>query len=233
MNSSKVGKSYSGNADNKVLQYTLSSTTPAHPVQQELLKETLATFKEARMIGAPECLALNAGIIRSKHAKKILDIGVFTGASALASALAFSDKSDPDCQVIACDVTNKYEEFARRFWKKAGVEDKIQLIVAPATETLESLIKDNQAGTFDFAFIDADKSNYDNYYEKCLVLMKQGGVIAFDNTLWYGKVLADSGDTTEDTEALRKLNEKLAHDVDRVHVVQLNVGDGYTMAVKL
>ena len=102
-----------------------------------------------------------------------------------------------------------------------------------ATETLESLIKDNQAGTFDFAFIDADKSNYDNYYEKCLVLMKQGGVIAFDNTLWYGKVLADSGDTTEDTEALRKLNEKLAHDVDRVHVVQLNVGDGYTMAVKL
>ena len=92
MNVSKVGKSYSGNADNKVLHYTLSSTTPAHAVQQELLKETLATYKEARMIGAPECLALNAGIIRAKNAKKILDIGVFTGASALASALAFSDK---------------------------------------------------------------------------------------------------------------------------------------------
>ena len=95
------------------------------------------------------------------------------------------------------------------------------------------MIKDNQAGTFDFAFIDADKSNYDTYYEKCLILMKQGGVIAFDNTLWSGKVLADSGDTSDDTEALRKLNEKLAHDIDRVHVVQLNVGDGYTMAVKL
>ena len=92
MNVSKVGKSYSENADNKVLHYTLSSTTPAHPVQQELLKETLATYRKARMIGAPECLALNAATIRSKNAKKILDIGVFTGASALAAALAFSDK---------------------------------------------------------------------------------------------------------------------------------------------
>ena len=95
------------------------------------------------------------------------------------------------------------------------------------------MIEDNQAGTFDFAFIDADKSNYDKYYEKCLILMRQGGVIAFDNTLWSGRVLSDSGDTTEDTAALRRLNEKLAHDVNRVHVVQLNVGDGYTMAVKL
>ena len=127
----KVGKSYSGNADNKVLQYCIAHTTPDHPVQQELLKETLASYKEARMLGAPECLALNAAIIRSKNAKKILDIGVFTGASALASALAFSNKSDPECQVIACDVTDKYEEFARRFWDKAGVEDKIQLRIAP------------------------------------------------------------------------------------------------------
>ena len=102
-----------------------------------------------------------------------------------------------------------------------------------ASDTLQNLINDNQAGTFDFAFIDADKSSYDTYYEKCLILMKQGGVIAFDNTLWSGKVLPDSGDTTEDTEALRKLNAKLANDVSRVHVVQLNVGDGYTMAVKL
>ena len=95
------------------------------------------------------------------------------------------------------------------------------------------MIQDNQAGTFDFAFIDADKSNYDTYYEKCLTLMKSGGVIAFDNTLWSGNVLPDSGDTTCDTEALRRLNTKLANDVSRVHVVQLNVGDGYTMAVKL
>merc|ERR1711994_57762 len=131
MEQNKVGKSYYSNAGNKVLQYCIESTTPDHPIQKELLKETLATYKEARMIGAPECLALNAGMIRAKNAKKILDIGVFTGASALASALAFSDRSDPACQVIACDVTNKYEEFAKRFWTKAGVEDKIQLRVAP------------------------------------------------------------------------------------------------------
>ena len=175
--------------------------------------------------------------------------------------------SDPECQVIACDVTNKYEEFARRFWKKAGVDHLITFRIAPgiklgistarpgytyyfyniyymnlfifcifqysASKTLDDLISDKKNGTFDFAFIDADKSNYDTYYEKCLVLMKRGGVIAFDNTLWSGKVLSDSGDTTEDTQALRKLNHKLANDVARVHVVQLNVGDGYTMAVKI
>ena len=95
------------------------------------------------------------------------------------------------------------------------------------------MIKDSQSGTFDFAFIDADKTNYDTYYEKCLTLMKCGGVIAFDNTLWSARVLPDSGDTSEDTEALRRLNNKLANDVGRVYVVQLNVGDGYTMAVKL
>ena len=102
-----------------------------------------------------------------------------------------------------------------------------------ATDTLDSLIKEGQADTFDFAFIDANKSGYDAYYEKCLTLMKIGGVIAFDNTLWSARVLPDSGDTTEDTVALRNLNTKLANDVKRVHVVQLNVGDGYTMAVKL
>ena len=179
----------------------------------------------------------------------------------------FFNHSDPECQVIACDVTDKYEEFARRFWKKAGVDHLITFRIAPgirlgistvrpgyiyiyykihfmnsfilfifqylASKTLDELISEKKNGTFDFAFIDADKSNYDTYYEKCLVLMKKGGVIAFDNTLWSGKVLSDSGDTTEDTEALRKLNHKLANDVARVHVVQLNVGDGYTMAVKI
>ena len=95
------------------------------------------------------------------------------------------------------------------------------------------MIKDHQDGTFDFAFIDADKTNYDNYYERCLTLMKVGGVIAFDNTLWSARVLPDSGDTSDSTQALRRLNDKLANDVNRVHVVQLNVGDGYTMAVKL
>ena len=102
-----------------------------------------------------------------------------------------------------------------------------------ASETLDKLIGENQSGTFDFAFIDADKPNYDTYYEKCLILLKTGGVIAFDNTLWSAKVLPDSGDNTEGTVALRKLNDKLANDTGRVHAVQLNVGDGYTMVVKL
>ena len=109
----------------------------------------------------------------------------------------------------------------------------ILLTLILASETLDKLISENQSGTFDFAFIDADKSNYDAYYEKCLILLKTGGVIAFDNTLWSAKVLPDSGDNTEDTEALRRLNDKLANDIGRVHAVQLNVGDGYTMVVKL
>ena len=128
----------------------------------------------AIMHGSPEVLALNTLTVRSKSAKRVLDIGTFTGASALAAALGFSD---PDSKVITCDVNSNHLELAKRHWRIAGVEDKIQFELGPATETLERLIDQGQAGTYDFAFIDADKVSYDDYYEKCLTLLKSGGVL--------------------------------------------------------
>ena len=122
---------------------------------------------------------------------------------------------------------------AKPYWKEAGIEHKIDLIIAPATKTLQQLLDAGQGNTFDFAFIDADKSGYDAYFELCLQLLRPGGVIAFDNTLWYGKVLKDPEACDEDTLALKHLNDKLAKDQNRSFVVQLNVGDGYTIAVKL
>ena len=122
---------------------------------------------------------------------------------------------------------------AKTYWKQAGIDHKVDLTIAPASQTLQKLLDAGQEGTFDFAFIDADKSGYDAYFELCLQLLRPGGVIAFDNTLWYGKVLKDPEACDEDTLALKHLNDKLARDQNRSFVVQLNVGDGYTIAVKL
>ena len=134
--------------------------------------------------------------------------------------------------MVACDVSEDFTNIARKFWAEAGVAHKVKLTIAPATETLQHLLDVGEADTFDFAFIDADKSNYDNYYELCLQLMRKGGIIALDNTLWRGLVLPTSSDHTPDTLALRALNHKLAAD-SRVVTVQMNVGDGYTLVTKL
>ena len=122
---------------------------------------------------------------------------------------------------------------AKSYWKQAGIEQKVDLNIAPATETLQKLLDDGQEGTFDFAFIDADKAGYDDYYELCLKLLRSGGIIAFDNTLWSSKVLKPAEACDDTTLVLKRLNDKLAKDHDRSFVVQLNVGDGYTIAVKL
>jgi len=197
-----------------------------HPVQLKLVEETLQHAR-SRMMGAPEVVNVNALLIRSLLAKKVIDVGVFTGASSLAAALALPE----DGVVVACDVSEDFTKIAQKYWKEAGVEHKVKLKIAPAADTLNSLLDSGEENTFDFAFIDADKTGYDTYFELCLRLLRQGGIIAFDNTLWDGRVL-DDAEQSEDTVALKKLNEKLSKD-SRVQTVIMNIGDGYTLVTKL
>merc|ERR1719225_1389153 len=202
MDQRKVTKSYE--RDDPIKNYCLASSTPRNPVQQKLMQETIQ-LERGRMLGAPEVLALNTLLIQSLGAKKVLDVGVFTGASSLAAALALPK----DGCVVACDIADTHSEMARRHWAEAGVADIIKLEIAPATETLANLITAGQENTFDFAFIDADKEGYDDYYELCLKLIRKGGIIAFDNTLQGGAVV-NAEAIRPGVGAVRKLNEKIA-----------------------
>merc|ERR1712038_1802516 len=220
----KVFKSYQ--EEDPVKNYCLANSTPRHPVQLKLMQETMK-LKRGRMLGAPEVLALNSLLVQSLGAKKVLDVGVFTGASALAAALALPK----DGCVVACDISDTHSEMARLHWAEAGVADIIKLKIAPATETLGNLVAEGQGNTFDFAFIDADKEGYDDYYELCLKLIRKGGIIAFDNTLLGGAVVNVESQRPA-VGAVRKLNEKIGKD-GRVRAVLMNIGDGYTLCVKL
>merc|ERR1712241_180574 len=220
----KVLKSYQ--EVDPVKEYCLANSTVPHSVQLKLQQETLK-LQNGRMLGAPEVLALNTLLVQSLAAKKVLDVGVFTGASSLAAALALPK----DGEVIACDVSDTHSELARRHWSEAGVADIIKLVVAPATETLDMLIESGQENSFDFAFIDADKEGYDTYFEQCLKLIRKGGIIAFDNTLLGGAVI-NSESQRPGVVAVRKLNEKIGKDA-RVRAVQMDIGDGYTLCAKL
>lgn len=219
-----VAKSYRTN--DPVKDYCIKHSSPLHPVQLRLLEETLS-HSRSRMMGAPEVVSMNALLINSLRAKKVLDVGVFTGMSSLAAALALP----ADGLVVACDVSDEFTRIASRFWAEAGVQDKVRLVLAPASQTMGDLVEKGEGGTFDFAFIDADKGGYDSYYELCLTLLRQGGIIAIDNTLWSGRVIGDE-DQSQDTLALRKLNAKIAAD-GRVRAVMMNIGDGYTLVTKL
>ena len=160
------------------------------------------------------------------QAKKVLEVGVFTGYSALVVARALPEEGT----LIACDVSEEWTSIGRRYWQEAGVAHKIDLRIAPALQTLDGLLADGHGGTFDFAFIDADKTNYDAYFERILQLLRPYGLIAIDNTLWGGQV-ADETVQDEDTVALRALNAKLRDD-PRVALSVLPVGDGLTLALK-
>jgi predicted O-methyltransferase YrrM len=175
---------------------------------------------------SPEQGQFMALLARLIDAKRTLEIGVFTGYSAMSVALALP----PGGKIIACDVSEEWTAMARRHWEKAGVAGKIDLRLAPALQTLDKLIADGAAGTFDFAFIDADKSNYPGYYERCLALVRRRGLIAVDNTLWSGAV-ADPGNDERDTLAIRAFNDAV-HKDDRVEMSLLPVGDGLTLALK-
>jgi len=195
------------------------------PVQKRLRAETAKLPMAGMQIG-PDQGALLALLVRLIGAKRTIEIGTFTGYSALAVAQALPQGG----KVIACDVSKEWTSIGQRYWKEAGVADRIDLRLAPAVETLKGLLSGGGAGSFDFAFIDADKSNYDAYYELCLQLVRVNGLIAVDNVLWSGAVLNDKK-RDADTDALRALNLKIRDDA-RVDSVLLTVGDGLTLARK-
>jgi len=190
------------------------------------LREETASHPHANMQISPEQGQFMALLMHLIGARRTLEVGVFTGYSSLAVALALPD----DGRVIACDVNEEWTSIARRYWREASMDRKIDLRIRPALETLDDLIATGQGGRFDFAFIDADKHNYANYYERALVLVRRGGLIAVDNVLWSGRVL-DANDNDVDTRAIREFNEKLLTD-DRVWLSMLPVRDGLTLACK-
>ena len=205
--------------------YVVGHSVREHPVLGELRAVT-ASMPHAQMQIGPDQGALMALLVKLLGARRTLEIGVFTGYSALAVALALP----ADGKVVACDVSEEWTAVARRHWEKAGVAAKIDLRLGRALTTLDALVAAGGAGTFDFAFIDADKQGYAAYYERCLVLLRRGGLVAVDNTLWSGAVI-DPKDASADTVALRAFNEALAGDA-RVDLAMLTVGDGLTLAMK-
>jgi predicted O-methyltransferase YrrM len=211
--------------DETLYNYLLSVSLQEAEVLKQLRKAT-ATLPMSIMQIAPEQGQFMALLIKLIGAKKTLDIGVFTGYSTLVIALALPE----DGKIVACDIDQRYTEIARQYWQQAQVNHKIDLRIAPALETLNGLIDRGQENTFDFAFIDADKNNYSNYYEQALKLIRPGGLIAIDNVLWSGKV-ADPKDTDKRTIAIRELNQKL-HQDPRVNISLLPIADGLTLAMK-
>jgi predicted O-methyltransferase YrrM len=188
------------------------------------LRAETAALPEHRMQIAPEQGALLALLVELIGARRCLEIGTFTGYSSTAVAMALPD----DGRIVCCDVSEAWTSVARRYWDEAGVARKIDLRIAPATETLDGLLADGAESTYDFAFVDADKSGYDGYYERLLRLVRPGGLIALDNTLWSGRVL-DQDAEDEDTRALQALNRKLSGD-DRISLCLLPMADGVTLA---
>ena len=182
--------------------------------------------KGAMMQITPEQGALMALLVQLIGARRTLEIGVYTGYSSLAVALALPE----DGRITACDVNEEWTSIARRYWDEAGIAHKIDLNLAPAVATLERLVAEGQNGAYDFAFIDADKENYDTYYERALELVRPGGLLAIDNVLWDGNVI-DMNKTDAMTEAIRAINEKVRTD-ERVSICMVPIGDGLTLAVK-
>ncbi len=202
----------------------------AHSARPDALLEELraVTGREsmARMQIAPEQGAFLALIVKVLGANRAIEIGTFTGYSAICIARSLG----PEGRLLACDVSEEWTATAREFWRRAGLAERIELKLAPALETLDELLRGGSAGGFDFAFIDADKENYDGYYERCLALIRSGGLIALDNVLWSGAV-AGKKDQSAATVALRALNDKLVSD-PRVEVSMVPIGDGLTLALK-
>jgi len=190
------------------------------------LRDETARHPRAQMQIAPEQGAVLRFLVEVLDARRCLEIGTFTGYSSLAVALALPD----DGTIVCCDVSAEYTDIARRYWAEAGVADKTDLRIGPALDTLDALLADGAAGTFDLAFIDADKRTYPDYWERCVALVRPGGVIAVDNVLWGGDV-ADASNEDRDTVALRRVNELIDAD-ERVTPVMLAIADGMTLARK-
>ncbi len=205
--------------------YLLSVSLREPPLLYRLREET-AALPHAVMQISPEQGQFMALLAELVGARRVLEVGTFTGYSALVVALALP----ADGRIITCDVDEEMTAIARRYWAEGGVADKIDLRLGPAVDTLDALLADGGAGTFDFAFVDADKENYDAYYERALALLRQGGLMVIDNVLWSGAV-ADPNKMDPDTNAIRALNAKL-HGDQRVSLSLLPVSDGITLARK-
>ncbi|MEG4203074.1 class I SAM-dependent methyltransferase [Microcoleus sp. Pol7_A1] len=211
--------------ENQLYDYLLSISLREPDILASLREET-AKHPRAMMQIAPEQGQFMEMLVQLMGATKTIEIGVFTGYSSLCVALALP----PNGQIIACDVSEEYTAIARRYWEAAGVANKISLQLGPAINTLDKLIAEGQAGTFDFAFIDADKENYEAYFERSLQLVRNGGLVVIDNVLWSGRV-ADPQVQDESTTAIRTFNDKLRND-PRVTLSVVPIGDGLTLALK-
>ena len=210
----------------RVYDYMQEVSVREPEILKRLRAET-AELPEHNMQISPEqgqFMALLVGLIGARQA---IEIGTFTGYSALAVALALPD----DGKLIACEISEEYTAIGRRYWQEAGLDTNIDLKIGLALDTLDGLITEGQAETYDFAFIDADKVNYQNYFDRALILLRPGGLIAVDNVLWNGAV-ADPQNTTKDTEAIREFNAELGDDT-RVAISMVPIGDGLTLARKL
>jgi caffeoyl-CoA O-methyltransferase len=212
--------------DDALHDYVIEHGVREHP-ELAALREATRDHPRAGMQISPEQGQLMQLLVQMLGARRTIEIGVFTGYSALAVALALPD----DGRLLACDISDEYTRVARPYWKRAGVEHKIELVLEPAVNTLDARIAAGQAGQYDFAFIDADKSNYANYYERCLKLLRTGGLIAIDNVLWSGRVARPAEPGDADTLALQQFNNALHGDA-RVDLALLPIGDGLTLARK-
>ena len=212
---------------NQSLRDYLINVSVKEPRVLKNLREETLTLDEFQMQISPEQGSFLSFLVNLINAKHTLDIGVFTGYSSLIVALQLPENG----YVTACDTNEDWTEIAQKYWKIAKVEDNIDLHIAPAVKTLEKLISNGNEGLYDFSFIDADKINYQHYFEQSLVLVRKGGVIAIDNVLWRGRVL-DNSDTEPATRAIREFNSKLYKD-DRVAISMIPIGDGLTLAQKL
>lgn len=207
-------------------QYLLDNSLREPEILAKLRQQT-AEHPLVDMQISPEQGQLMGLLVKLIDAKKCLEIGVFTGYSSLIVALNLPD----DGKVVACDLSIEFTEIAKQYWQAAGVSHKIDLQIAPALETLDRLIANDEAGTFDFAFIDADKNNYAAYYDRCFQLVRSGGLILVDNVLWYGSVVDSAMDKDKRTQSIKQINQQIYHD-DRVQISLIPIGDGLTIARK-
>jgi len=213
------------NLTDTVYRYILEHSVREHPVLKEL-REATKGIPHAGMQISPEQGQLMALLVKTIGARRTIEVGVFTGYSSLSVALALP----PEGRIVACDVSAEWTAIAKRHWEKAGVAAKVDLRLAPALGTLDALLAAGEAGRYDFAFIDADKGNYPGYYERCLALVRAGGLVAIDNTLWNGWV-ADAAHQEDDTRAIRAFNDALLAD-RRIDLSLVPIGDGMTLALK-
>jgi caffeoyl-CoA O-methyltransferase len=211
--------------DDRLYGYILANWLRETPLMRRLREET-SRMPMSMMQISPDQGQFMAMLVELIGARSALEIGSFTGYSALAVASAMG----PQGRLVCCDISEEYTAVARRYWQEAGIADRIDLKLGPALATLDTLLAKGEAGKFDFAFIDADKTNYDGYYERTLRLVRPGGLIAIDNVLWGGDV-AKPEQNDEDTQAIRAINEKIRND-ERVTLALAPIGDGLTLARK-